>query len=72
MKRTFVIISLCLVVGLAFYRCSKNPSSPEPKISLSASSVTFDAGGETTKIITVGNGGGGDLTWNAQEAVDES
>ncbi len=72
MKRTFVIISLCLVVGLAFYRCSKNPSSPEPKISLSASSVTFDAGGETTKTITVGNGGNGELTWNAQEAVDES
>jgi hypothetical protein len=33
--------------------------------------VTFDAGGETTKTITVGNSGDGELTWTAQEAVDE-
>lgn len=66
--RFFVVVSLCFLVGFA--QCSKkNPTASVPELSLSSLALIFQPG-ETNKQITIGNSGGGDLTWTASELTD--
>ncbi len=66
-SRVLLILSLCSLV--AIFRCSKNPASSEPTISISTLLALFEPG-QTTKNVTIGNKGGGELTWSAIEATD--
>ncbi|MFQ5768915.1 MAG: BACON domain-containing protein [bacterium] len=61
-----VYFFLCLL----FWQCSSSPTAPEPRLSLSEQSLTFEAG-ETQKVVTISNSGGGELTWSAQENPDQ-
>ena len=63
------------VAGLLSWQCGKDnpstPSTPEvPVLSLSQSSVTFEAG-ERQKSVTVNNSGSGNLTWQATETPEQ-
>ena len=67
-SRVFVVITLCSLVALS--QCSKkSPTASNPALSLSSISLIFQPG-ETSKQITIGNSGGGELTWSAFETID--
>ncbi len=66
-SRVLLIISLCSHVVL--FRCSTSPTASEPTISISTLLALFEPG-QTTKSVTIGNKGGGELTWSAFESTD--
>jgi len=68
------LLRFCFFILILSLSCDDNSTSPEnkdPELSLSISSVTFEAG-ENYKSITINNAGGGDLTWEAQENPEEA